>query len=174
MTESEWQTSDNAFKMLEFLRGKAGESELRRFACGCCRRMSHLLTDVRCRRAVDVGERIADGRADAREREAARAAAVAAQADALDELAANVGVDEAWEVRSAAWAAEAASAVVSADAWQAAKIVCQVGIAEVAARTAQAAADADWSTAVSAERHAQAQLLRENVSNPFRPAPYDH
>jgi hypothetical protein len=174
MTETEWLKSDNALRMLEFLRDKTGEGVLRRFACRCSRQMIDLVADPRCRHAVDVGERLADGRADVRERESARAAAVAAQAEALDVLSSNVAVDFAWHDRAAAWAAELAAAVVSADAWQAAKVATQIGIAEVAARTAQATRDADWAKAVAAERHAQAQLLREIVGNPFRPAPHEH
>ncbi|MFX8145314.1 hypothetical protein ABTL24_19590, partial [Acinetobacter baumannii] len=51
-------------QMLDFLDGKAGERELRLFACACCRQAWHLLSD-RCRRLVTVAERFADGSATA-------------------------------------------------------------------------------------------------------------
>jgi hypothetical protein len=47
--------------MLTFLRDRADERKLRLFMVGCCRRTWHLIPDERCRKAVDVAERFADG-----------------------------------------------------------------------------------------------------------------
>jgi hypothetical protein len=60
MTEAEWLNCTNSKLMLAFLRGKASERKLRLFACACCRRIWHLLTDARSRKAIEVAEQAAD------------------------------------------------------------------------------------------------------------------
>jgi len=75
MTEKEWPACTDPYSMLEFLRGKASDRKLRLFACACCRRVWHFLSDERSRRAVDISEKYADGLATETERETARAEA---------------------------------------------------------------------------------------------------
>jgi hypothetical protein len=78
MTEAEWLGATDPVKMLGQVIGKAGDRELRLFACATCRRLWHLLRDPRSRVAVEVSERYADGLADEAElRAAARAARLA-------------------------------------------------------------------------------------------------
>jgi hypothetical protein len=60
MTEQEWLSATEPTAMLEFLRGKASDRKLRLFACGCCRRMWHLLKEPKERMAVEIGELLAD------------------------------------------------------------------------------------------------------------------
>jgi hypothetical protein len=68
MTAQEWLDCTVPRPMLEFLWGNASDRKLRLFACGCCRRIWHLLTDQRSRSAVAFAERYADQLADQDER----------------------------------------------------------------------------------------------------------
>lgn len=61
MTDAEWLACDDPERLLGFLRGKASERKLRLFACACCRRVWHLLTDSDSRAATEVAESFADG-----------------------------------------------------------------------------------------------------------------
>ncbi len=62
MTEVEWLASADPGPMLEFLRGKVSERKMRLFCCACCRRAWGRLGRGG-RRAVEIGERYADGQA---------------------------------------------------------------------------------------------------------------
>jgi len=62
MTEDRWLACDNPDEMLAYLRGQVSERQLRLFACACCRRIWDRLPDDRCRWAVEILERCADGR----------------------------------------------------------------------------------------------------------------
>src|SRR4051812_35688731 len=77
MTESEWLTSADPQAALAFVRdgGKLTDREARLFAGACGRAVWRAFEDGRSRRAVEVAERLADGRAEEEEREAAYEAA---------------------------------------------------------------------------------------------------
>jgi hypothetical protein len=67
MTEDEWRSGVEPEPMLAYVRYTASERKLRLFACACCRRVWHLLTDERSTEAIEVAERFAEGEATAAE-----------------------------------------------------------------------------------------------------------
>jgi hypothetical protein len=60
MTEAEWLVCDNPDLMGCQIRGRGSSRKGRLFACACCRRIWHFLTDARSREAVETAERYAD------------------------------------------------------------------------------------------------------------------
>ncbi len=87
MTEAEWLTCTDTCAMLQFLGGKGSERKFRLFACACCRRIGHLLTDERSRKGVEVAEQFADAKASEDELNMARRAAWAVSSHRIDRLA---------------------------------------------------------------------------------------
>lgn len=147
MTEAEWLESSNPDVMLDHLEAVVSERKLRLHGCACCRRVLHLLTDERCRTAVEVAQRFADGLASREELKAAHQGAVAV----------------IWEATGQARdSAQLAAWVSAAHAWDAADAT-----GRVAARLLAVAADDP--NLLDMERQEQARLLREIVGNPFRP-----
>jgi hypothetical protein len=151
MTEAEWLACADPTLMLAFLRDKAGDRKLRLFACACCRRIWHLLTDERSRRAVEAGEEVVDARTNS-DRHALRVA----RKDAMNA-----------ERDSDALPARAARSVVARSAYEASWRASR--FAALAAPNARR--DIPLATPeVQAELAAQTSLLREIAGPlPFRP-----
>jgi hypothetical protein len=90
-----WEESKSLHDMLARLHGRVNAQvrarKLRLFACACCRRMWSEMTDPRCRAAVEVAERFADGTAERKELTAAgHAAQVVRDAVQFGEQAGNL------------------------------------------------------------------------------------
>jgi hypothetical protein len=162
MTEVEWLTSTDIYKMLEYLRGKVSDRKLRLFAVACCHRPYYQVADERQRKAVQLAERMADEDVNEDELkivhqaahelwEAAWAASLAAQQEAprgTPEVESLVDADMA---TAAGWA-------ILENAWEAAYQVTGV----------------EWDEEHADEPAHQLALLRDIFGNPFRPVAIDH
>ena len=178
MTEDEWLVCTNPQEMLKFLREKANDRKLRLFACGCCRRISHLLTDGRSRKAIEYAERYADRLATDAERQLVRAAAL----EASREILTSGGGDSAADM-----AASAVCYAVEADedfhhapegdeftaGWGAAYCAVESVIHGVQRLPSRAASTLFQAITRQAEQAVQVALLRDIFGNPFRSVSVD-
>jgi hypothetical protein len=130
MTEAEWTSCREPEKMLTFLResGRVSERKLRLFGVAVCRRIWPLLTDPRSRKALDLAEQWAEGRA-------TEEGLAAAHDDAT--AAANDGY---WQARSPGTYAENLATRATLAAAQAVCSVVEGSYAEVAEQAARASA----------------------------------
>jgi hypothetical protein len=179
-TEAEvaWFTGTDPRPMCGLLRGTERGRKFRLFACACCRRVAHLLTDDRSHHALDVLERFLDGELTLKEYalgERAVADACAAQARVVGGVESARGSSEADRVRMFAslLAAQAVAdcfgnvATAAADCCGAlraagtAELVDDIQLRETGDRIE------------AAERAAQAALLRDVFGNPFHPVALD-
>ena len=108
MTEQEWLCSASSVIMVQFLREKVSDRKFRLIACACCRRVWSLLRKA-SRRAVELGEELADGAASESSREKVARAAWEAVYNAT-------GTEGAYE--NAAWMAHRC---IVHDGWYAAE-----------------------------------------------------
>jgi hypothetical protein len=153
MTEQEWLQSTNPEAMLNHLTANCSPRKLRLYAIGCCRRIWSLFRDDRCRYAVEVAQRFADGRATAVELDAA-GMVVASVARIWGDIGSNRARAQMC-IGGAAWATTRKSAWNGA--WDA------QWDARVAAR--DNLRGSNWER----ERAWQATLLRDLFGNPFAP-----
>src|SRR5262245_19240702 len=105
MTEAEWLACEDPVEMLWSVGERSSERKVRLFAVACCRRIWDLLFDPRCREAVLVAERYADGLAGAPELQAAAMAADPAVVEtgddcfiAPEQAAYNAACDATWPI----------------------------------------------------------------------------
>jgi hypothetical protein len=64
MTEAEWLAAADPWPMIEFLKGKASDRQMRLFSVACCRSVWDSLTHGRTRQAVETAEQFADALVD--------------------------------------------------------------------------------------------------------------
>lgn len=176
--EAAWFSGTDPRPMCGLLRGMERARKFRLFACACCRRVAHLLTDDRPLYALDVLEGYIDGKLTLKEYavgERAAADACAAQAQVVGASESRRGSSEADRVRlfAAMLAAQAVAdcfgSVTSAAAdccgalraFGTAALVDDVQLRETGDRIE------------ALERTAQAALLRDIFGNPFHPIALD-
>jgi hypothetical protein len=157
MTEAQWRTCTSPEAILNFLTAKASPRKLRLYAVGCCRRIWQYLDDDRCRHAVDMAQRFADGRA--------------TEAELFAAGQGVVSVARVWG-EPGSLASRSQSSLGGA-AWSATRMPAWYAAWDAAWDARMVARDylpgADWEN----ERAWQATLLLDLFGNPFRPVRFD-
>jgi hypothetical protein len=184
MTEEEWLAWASPEPMLYYLhqhrrigRVPGGQRRLRLFRCACCRSAWDQFEDERCRQAVEVSERYADGNARRAELAAARQDAEEAQRAAdqqWHELARRHPAGSALWRDAYLYHAVAVAAHYTAGTRLDARVGHLVAMSVQSARIAQVAegpANPQAVTARREEERIQADFLRDLFGNPFRPPP---
>jgi hypothetical protein len=148
MTEAEWLTMTEPHLYLMYPGNLTSPRKRRLFACACCRRIWHLLTDPCYQDAVEVAERFADGLATKDHLAKARAAARSLE----------------YSLTPAGQAASAAFYVTELET----PVNMLAPAVEVATAVRRAVPDSE-----EAEKLLQCAVLRDIFGNPFRPAVID-
>jgi hypothetical protein len=163
MNANVWDNSTSPYPMLDALKDTPlwDEGKVRLFACWCVRQVWDLLPDGPSRRAVEVAERFAVGRADTDELAAAAEAAEVAAFEATEEAADWAAAEAAG---AAAWAAATGGTWTAGAAWE--EATGTVGPAGAAAHAGAAMAALAGEAAGQAAEAAQADKLRE-MFNPL-------
>jgi hypothetical protein len=157
MTEAQWLNSTSPEAILNLLTKSASERKLRLYAIGCCRRIWRLMTDDRCRHAVEMAQRFVDERIGESE-----LAAAGQMASTVARVWGDIGSPVArssYALGGAAWSATRSPAWVAA--WDAAWDARMVARDHLPGT--------DWEQ----ERAWQAGLLLDLFPYPLRPVRID-
>jgi hypothetical protein len=170
MTESDWlESSDPEEMLVELGELEASDRKVRLFMCACCRRIWDLFKDERCRRAVEIAERYADGLASDDE--------ITESQEAVDAVAeeADEAVLPHFEKLALVGSAEAAAFALSEGegkpmTWEA-KTVAEWTVYALAGNSSvdDREREAKRLTDFEDELKGQCGLLRDIFGNPFRP-----
>jgi hypothetical protein len=164
MTESRWLAANEiSEELLNFVSDRAGTRKVRLFACACTRRIWPRLEDERSRQAVETAEQFADGLADAQRLAAACTAAEKAE-KAQDRAARQRKIPKGMYLDPVSAAAYCARLCALEDGTQ------QLNLHPLCS--------AIWRSTptgpeLTAEDAALLHLLRDMISNPFRPVKID-
>jgi hypothetical protein len=192
MTEQEWLTYTNTYEMLYYLwKPRTSYRKPHLLNCAFCRRIWDVFRDERSRRAVEVGERVADGLASEREIHDAVIAAGDAEMESLSTWRGpqprlwnhSQGLDcigpdpHDPECYAECFIADAAAAA----ACKTVKFPPRWGfdtaldpILDAVADNVEKWEDSDArQEAIAAEMKVQCELVRDIVGNPFRPVSLD-
>ena len=161
LTEAEWRACANPTPMLELLR-EASDRKCRLFCCACCRRIWHVLTDQRCRRAVETAEQFAEQKATHSQLEQASEEVATPRRDNYE------GADQAWFV--VAYSGYQAALLTVGDSFYDYDHDC-VYSDERAIEGTEPHPKA--SRRIADERLAQCNLLRDIFGYPFRKMKFD-
>ena len=165
MNEKKWLACRDPEAMWVYLYKKGpSDRKLGLFGCACCRRIWHLLSDRRSRKAIEVAERDADGQISEKKSSAAHKAAYEAQQETADENSPGRG-DNPGLQRARWFAAYAAFQAIDGDTQAALSAI------EAAALFAGPEGDAAYVAATKHETKVQVRLLRCIFKNPFQPLP---
>jgi hypothetical protein len=173
MTEEEWVGCDDPKAMLELLRVKGDYRKLRLFNCAFCRRIWHLLADVRSQSAIEVVEQYDQGRSTDRDVAAARVNAEDAKHAARLSPPATRGLAFA-TAEAAHWSALTPSIAgekepqLEASRYAFARAALAIGLLADDGRGGVA-----YHRAKSSELAAHANLIRDIFGNPFVPISLD-
>jgi hypothetical protein len=179
MTEADWDTATDPGAMLTLAAPRVSDRKLRLFLAGCCRRRWELFTDERCREAVEIAERYAEGRGADADLGRGVSGALAAGRQTFggsQEVMIQEGI--AGHVANAAGVAceQAASlrrvvrhAATRAERVRAAEVADSLVVAQgvTALRASGGTGMLEFQTIVAAELAALANLLRCVFGNPF-------
>jgi hypothetical protein len=169
MTEEEWRNATDPTPLLRWLVTGKRFTERRSllFGAACCRRVWDLMTDERCRVAVEVTERYVEGAVAKKDRNRAGEAARLVEDDGSDAVlgACTRAVCAIAEGGGAFWqrAWRAARAAADAKGHDAAWPAYRAGAVYYDFEAREVAREA--------ERGSQCGLLRDLFGNPFRPLP---
>jgi len=173
MTEAEWLACEDPRPMLvKFKRRKTCERKLRLFACGCCRRFWHYLTEDACRRAVETAESFADSRCDIGALEQANSALPDYDPTSLPCTRSELLFRDL--LKAVMMTTAPPGAIARKDSLIAFEVARFVSFeTRIAAGHVQTGNDPFQFGDQAAEETAHATLLRDIFGNPFRPVTFD-